>query len=278
MKNNCSTNAIATTDINPQLIKTYAYNLDKSSWKKGKFPKRVVVSYEFEFIIHSDGYMNLEGVRYQLKPGDLCLRRPGELTKGEMPYSCYMISFSLSSDKNNGAYFNEVINMLPPVLTTKNPKYYEIIFEKILEQYIKNDPSSPLLIRSLILDLIYTSYQEVGRHYLPSSAYGSILRKAINYIEANYTRKTSLLDIAQSVNLSPSHFQKIFKNTMNISPNDYLTNYRLTKAKEYLLVSNDSITDIAYSIGFESNAYFSFAFKKALKVPPTVYRKSHQRP
>lgn len=271
------TKRIKTKDIDPHLIKTYAYNLDQQSWKTGKFPKRVINSYEYEFIVHSNGYMNLQGVRYKLKSGDLCLRKPGEITMGEPPYSCYMISFSLTNDEKLFHYINEIVSVLPPVLATKNSKYYEMIFQKILEQYIKNDPSSPLLIRSLILELLYSSYQEVKRYYLPSSAYENIIRKAIVFIESNYTRKLLLAEIARSVNLSPTHFQKIFTQTMNLSPNNYLINYRLTKAKEYLLLSNDSITDIAYAIGFESNAYFSYIFNKVIKVSPTTYRKSHQK-
>ncbi|MBU1141066.1 MAG: AraC family transcriptional regulator [Firmicutes bacterium] len=272
---------LPTEQIVPSLIRTYAYNLDQRDWGRGKFPTRIVETYEFEFIIQSEGFMNLEGKRYPLKSGDLCLRRPSEVTKGEPPYSCYMISFSMTSQKESKIhpyYLNELLDALPPVLATKNPKYYEMIFEKILEQYIKNEASSSLLIRSLILEIIYAAYQEVRLYYLPSSAYIRIIRKAMSFIEDHYLEKVTLEYIAQEVNLSPSHFQKIFKGTMGISPNDYLINHRLTRAKELLLITNDSMTDIAYRSGFESNAYFSYVFKQKMMVSPTTYRKSHQKP
>jgi AraC-like DNA-binding protein len=226
--------------------------------------------------------MNLEGKRYPLKHGDLCLRRPSETTMGEPPYSCYMISFALTSDtikdRMQPYYMNEILDVLPPVLSTKNPKYYELIFQKILEQYIKNEASSVILIRSLILEMIYAAYQEVRLDYLPSSAYVRIIKKAILFMENHYTERLTLEKIADEVSLSPSHFQRIFKKTMNISPNEYLNNYRLMKAKELLLITNDSITDISFLCGFESNAYFSYVFKTHMFMSPSMYRKSHQKP
>ncbi len=282
MKKNRVIKDIDTNLFSPVLLRTYAYNLNKRDWGRGKFPIRLVETYEFEFIIESEGYMNLEGKRYPLKPGDLCLRRPSEVTMGEPPYSCYMISFALTPDtvgeKVQPYYLNEILDALPPVLSTKNQKYYELIFQKILEQYIKNEPSSVLLIRSLILEIIYAAYQEVKFDYLPSSAYVRIIKNAIHYIENHYTERLTLEKIADEINLSPSHFQRIFKKTMNMSPNDYLTNYRLMKAKELLLISNDSITDISFLCGFESNAYFSYVFKSHMLMTPSTYRKSHQKP
>jgi AraC-like DNA-binding protein len=282
MKRNRIIKEIETIEFAPVLIRTYAYNLNKRDWGKGKFPLRLVETYEFEFIIESEGYMNLEGKRYPLKPGDLCLRRPSETTMGEPPYSCYMISFALTNetidDKVQPYYVNEILDALPAVLSTKNPKYYELIFQKILEQHIKNESSSILLIRSLILEMIFAVYQEVKLDYLPSSAYVRIIKSAIHYMEDRYTEKLTLEKISEEINLSPSHFQRIFKTTMNMSPNDYLINYRLMKAKELLLLTNDTITDISFLCGFESNAYFSYVFKTHMLMTPSMYRKSHQKP
>lgn len=282
MKTERVTKTIETDKIKPSLIRTYAYNLNKTDWTKGKFPLRMVDTYEFEFIMDSEGSMNLEGVKYPLKPGDLCLRKPYEMTQGEPPYSCYMISIALCDEdlakKTHPHYSNEIIDRLPPVLSVKNPTYYELIFQRILDQYIRNEPSSSLLISSLILEIIYAAYQESKQFYLPSSAYSRIIRKAIQFIESNSLEKVSLDQISEYVGLSSSHFQKIFKETMRLSPHEYLTNYRLTKAKELLLITEDSITDIAIRTGFESNAYFSYVFKNKMKVSPSIYRKMHQKP
>jgi AraC-like DNA-binding protein len=269
-------------EMAPQLIRTYAHNLDKKDWHRGKYPKRLVETYEFEFILESDGYMNLEDQRYALKPGDLCLRRPGEITMGEPPYTCYMISFAMRprdlDQKIQPLYQNDVLDRLGPVTPIKNIKYYELLFAKILELYIKNDDAFELMTRALILEIIYAAYQDVKRNYLPSSAYNRPIQAAIKFIETYYHEKLSLSQIASYAGLSPAHFQKIFTETMNVSPTVYLQNHRMSKAKELLLISNLSITDIVYQSGFESNAYFSYVFKKNMHMSPTDYRKLHLKP
>jgi AraC-like DNA-binding protein len=270
------------SEMTPTLIRTYAHNLDKKDWVRGKYPRRLVETYEFEFILEADGYMNLEDQRYKLKPGDLCLRRPGQITMGEPPYACYMISFAMHpkdlNQKIYPVYRNEVLDMLDAITSIKNIKYYELIFAKILELYIRNDIASSLMMRALILEIIYAAYQDVKRNYLPSSAYNRPIQAAIKFIEKYYNEKLSLSQISSYAGLSPTHFQKIFKETMNVSPTVYLQNYRMSKAKELLLISNLSITDIVYQCGFESNAYFSFVFKQSMHMSPTEYRKLHLKP
>jgi len=275
--------SIQTESLSPTLIRTYAYNLEKSDWSKGFFPNRIVETYEFEFIVESEGFMNLEGIRHPLHAGDLCLRRPGERTMGERPYSCYMISFSLLGNPVHistplPSYTNELLDKIPPVLATKNPKYYQLLFQKILKQYIKSDEATLPICRSLILEILCSAYLEAKHFTLPSSAYQRIVSEAIDYMESHHFENLSLSSISDRVNFSAGHFQKVFKDAMGISPTDYLLRYRIEKAKEKLLLSNDSITEVALSCGFESTSYFCHRFKTETMFTPGTYRKSHQRP
>lgn len=282
LNNKSSSRDLSLSMFEPVLFRTYAHNLDKRDWIKGKYPKRRVVTYEFEFIVESNGYMNLDDQRYALKPGDLCLRRPGQITMGEPPYSCYMISFGLRPEDvdldEQPLYHNEIFDQLSAVTQVKNIKYYELLFAKVLNLYIENNEASLLMIRALILEIIYAAYQDVKRNYLPSSPYNRPIQAAIHFIETYYHEKLSLSQIAAYAGLSPTHFQKVFKETMNISPTSYVTNHRMSKAKELLLISNLSITDIVYQTGFESNAYFSYVFKKHMGMSPTEYRQVHLKP
>ncbi len=274
-KNTLSTK-LETINITPLLVITYVFNLDCSNWKFEKFEKRTIEYYEFEYILQSEGYMFLEGKKYPLKPGDICFKRPGEITQGIMPYSCFMVSFKLSAHQvPYQNYQNEILDKLPPIYSTKNKQYYELIFKQILDEYLKGNPVSSIKIKSSILDLIYSLYEEVQQNYLPSSPYYSVINKAIKYIENNYQNKILLDDISSYINMSSFHFHKIFKQTMQISPNEYLMNHRVRVSKELLMKTNESITDIAFKCGFESSSYFCFVFKQKMNVSPNKYRKLH---
>jgi len=71
---------------------------------------------------------------------------------------------------------------------------------------------------------------------------------------------------------STQYFCKFFKKVTGSTFKEYLVNIRIDKAKELLLKSNTSITDIAYQVGFKNLSYFYRSFKKSLKLNPSEYR------
>ena len=75
--------------------------------------------------------------------------------------------------------------------------------------------------------------------------------------------------------MSTSHFYKQFKNTLDISPVDYINSERIKFAKKLLATEkNLNITDIAYKAGFNSVSYFNRQFKKYEMITPSAYVKA----
>lgn len=99
-----------------------------------------------------------------------------------------------------------------------------------------------------------------------------IIRKAVDYIRRNFTKKISLEDVADSVYLSPSYFSKIFKDEMDINFNSYLNKIRIDKAKQLLKNNSISLVDISGLVGFEDQSYFSKVFKKVTGETPGKFR------
>ncbi len=96
---------------------------------------------------------------------------------------------------------------------------------------------------------------------------------AKEYIQSNFNKTITVEDIAKSVNLSASYFSRLFKNTTNLSPYDYLLSVRLEKAKELLHKTDYPISQIAYQTGFNSDANFIYFFKKHTGTSPLKFRK-----
>ena len=76
-----------------------------------------------------------------------------------------------------------------------------------------------------------------------------IIHKAIQYIQSNYSQKITLVDVAQSVFLSPAYFSKIFKEEMGCSFREYLNSYRIEKSMVMLVNENIKASTIAYAVG-----------------------------
>ena len=100
--------------------------------------------------------------------------------------------------------------------------------------------------------------------------------KTIDYINENYHEKQTLEKLAKTFFVAKTTLMYQFKKYTNCSMIDYLLNVRLTKAKEMLLNSKKSVSDIAEACGFSSSNYFGLIFKKKENLSPANYRK-HQK-
>ena len=73
--------------------------------------------------------------------------------------------------------------------------------------------------------------------------------------------------------MSASYFSKLFKKGTGFSPYDYLLTVRLDRAKELLRQTDDSIENVAFKTGFNSESNFIYFFKKETGVSPLKFRK-----
>ena len=95
--------------------------------------------------------------------------------------------------------------------------------------------------------------------------------KAKNYIEANYVNDISIDNIAVSLNLNRSYFSTAFRKYIGKSPQQFLVDFRLTKAAELLSDRHFSPSEAALNCGYKDLFTFSKMFKKKYGIPPGKY-------
>jgi YesN/AraC family two-component response regulator len=98
------------------------------------------------------------------------------------------------------------------------------------------------------------------------------IQQAVRFINDNYRTDIRLDAVAREAGMSPSHFSRIFKKVMDLSYQDYLNNRRITKAKNLLRTSAQSVAEIATSLGFADSTGFGRNFKKLTGQTPSAYR------
>ena len=103
------------------------------------------------------------------------------------------------------------------------------------------------------------------------------IRPTINYIEANYDKPITLADIAKASHLSISRLAHLFKEQMGITIIDYLTSVRIERAKQLLLATEQSCTEICFQVGYNNQSYFSRTFKDLVGMSPRQFRNRNQR-
>lgn len=96
--------------------------------------------------------------------------------------------------------------------------------------------------------------------------------KAKLFIDKNFSQSIDLNQIAEQAHFSKFHFIRLFKNIYDITPNQYLTEVRIEKAKS-LLKKNKSIDEVCMLVGFESVSTFKGLFKRETDYTLSDYKK-----
>jgi len=104
-----------------------------------------------------------------------------------------------------------------------------------------------------------------------------IIRKAREFIRANYKKKIKLIDISRAIYLSPYYLSHIFKKETGSTLLEYLTKVRIEEAKRLLENTPWNTTRIAFEVGYSDQSYFCKVFKKIEGIPPYDYKKRMKR-
>lgn len=103
--------------------------------------------------------------------------------------------------------------------------------------------------------------------------YRSLLKQAVNYIDANFQREDlSLNRVAKEVNISANYLSAVFSQEMKVTFVEYITGKRMEKARELLRSTSLRSGEVAAAVGYRDPHYFSFLFKKTQGCTPRDYR------
>lgn len=93
-------------------------------------------------------------------------------------------------------------------------------------------------------------------------------------VQTNPERDVSLKSLAEEFGYSPSHFHRLFKETVGETPRAHIQRVRLERAALRVAVGRESIVDIALAVGYKNHETFTRAFRRAFGMAPTEYRRA----
>ncbi|MGB7087561.1 MAG: AraC family transcriptional regulator [Phormidesmis sp.] len=99
------------------------------------------------------------------------------------------------------------------------------------------------------------------------------LMQVLDYMDAHLDRDIKLADLAQRLEMSQFHFSRLFKQSVGLSPYQYLMQQRIERAKRLLKKTDQLIVEIALACGFSSHSHLSKRFRQSTGVTPKAYRK-----
>jgi YesN/AraC family two-component response regulator len=102
--------------------------------------------------------------------------------------------------------------------------------------------------------------------------HGELIKEVVDYMHEHYTEKLTLDEVAGHVFISPPYLSKVFAEEMGHNFKHHLNTIRIDRAKDLLTDPGQSLTDIALSLGYGDQSYFTKVFKKHIGVSPRKYR------
>ena len=145
----------------------------------------------------------------------------------------------------------------------------EYLFKTVLENYSSSSMSAYFKLQGAMNLILSDFVSEVTAAVPDLMKFDEVLK----YIDVNYNKNITLSQLAAVMNISPMYFSNYFKSTFRISPKQYILNKRLMESQRLLIESRLSIKEIAYTVGFENENYFSEFFTSKVGISANKFRK-----
>lgn len=165
-------------------------------------------------------------------------------------------------------------------LTDDNAKNVKHLMWLIAHEYNHFTIGSELIIKNTMLDLliiITRLYEYSLKKAAPTVSRNDEIDRLMKYMRSNFGYKLTLDFLAGQVHLSREYLSRYFKRYTGKTISEFLTEIRISKAKEMLRTSSHSVEDIGAYCGYPSVSNFQKAFKKATGMSPGGYRKNAGR-
>jgi AraC-like DNA-binding protein len=103
-----------------------------------------------------------------------------------------------------------------------------------------------------------------------------MLRHIEEFIDSHLDWPLNVEELASSAGISLSHFSKCFRNSVGLTPHNYVMRRRLLRAQDLLLCTDMALSEVALSTGFSDQSHFSRKFHHFMGVPPRSFRLQHR--
>lgn len=250
---------------------------------------------EFEFGVMLSGELDyyIGGMHYRLKPGDCIFINSNTMHTAVQAKDCekavmYIVAFSASLIASSmesqlyREYFQPILGkgIQGGMISTESDTGHNIR-TGLQEIYSLNEHEPGYELRCLSLlctvwmhTIAYLSQNNPAVFDKKSDHQNEERAKAIlEYIRTHFAETISIDQISQSIHVSRSECFRCFKRFTNKTPVEYLTEYRLARAAEMLMETQNDITQISASCGFCTSSYFCKLFRKKYGRSPAQYRK-----
>lgn len=239
---------------------TYGYSI------KRNYYEYILLTY----IAAGSFYFEYDGHSYEAQPGEIVImdcQKPHFFRSGqELEFIWIHFSGGLSH-----ALCQDVNRQFGPLIRHGYTQYLkEHIYSFVSAFRNRQQPTLPLLSSQLHDMMCHLYPPRLAEENMDKSNRAVAL--AVEYMRYHLDKPISIDDLASVAHMSRYHFSRVFRDVCGFSPYDYLLRLRLDLAKHLLKTTRQSIREIAFAVGYQSEVGFATAFTEKIGVTPGQYR------
>lgn len=235
---------------------------------------RILQEYQLLYIVKGRGEFANQTTSYDIVKGTLVLLRPGvwhsyKPLKNE-GWTEYFIGFSGEmADKAIEKLFAEDEQIFNVGLKQEMVDLYQ----RAIEVAAEDRPSSQQLLCGIVMHLL-GNLSYIAHSAITADRMDQIIEQAKAIMQEKASQNIDLDMLAEQLNVSYSWFRKVFREYTGYPPAKYFMLVKLRRAQYLLVNTQESIKEIAFSLGFKSPEHFYTTFKRVMGSTPSIYRKS----
>jgi AraC-like DNA-binding protein len=218
---------------------------------------------------------------YEAGPGSTFLNKPGEWHGGKnsllQPCERYWVRFNLPPDGDFPGLPIETIHSLCQAFRTMSSRHFlasphmKTYFEQLLAEHRNPQAYSVSAARAALHQILICTVRDHAAK--DSIELSEDIRQVIASMERYLAQDHLSENAVRLTKISNEHRRHRFVVEVGMTPVQYFTRQRIHLAKEKLSHSSNTITEIAFNLGFSSSQYFATVFKKLVGLTPSEYRK-----
>lgn len=218
--------------------------------------------------------------RKSARPGSICLMPANQLIaaswENELEYLAIELDPALFMQAALGNNFSPRIEFIK-YFKDEDPLVQHIALA-LLAEANSAEPAGRLyaesLTQTLVLHLL-RNYTDAGRtlEKFNGGLSGYKLRRVVEFIKQHLDEDLTLAEIARAAGLSQFHFARAFRRTTGQTPQQYLMQQRIERAKQLLANSDLPLIEVSARAGFKNQSHFTTLFRKFTHLTPNAWRK-----
>ena len=240
------------------------------------------------YVTEGGGTLWLDGTEHPLCAGTLALIGPGVVYRMELdsPLELIALNFDYTWQRQN---LEETLEALPPEaaewvpkvsvedcpalsapMILQNAQSFQAALEQIFQTFQQRKcyfrEESACLLKALLIRLVRTAL-------LTDTTGDAVADRLIQYIQAHCREELTVEKIAAHFNYHAGHINRVMRRSTGTTIHSYVIRCRMEEAKNLLLSTDMTVSQVAEAVGVGSEAYFCNSFKKLTGISPKEYRR-----